>query len=85
MKLLSELNFIKHINVPVFLVSLAIGLFLVYITVPTPRIIYVYPTPDNIEQIQYKDYTDNCFTFESELVECPENKNEITDIPVQHS
>tara|TARA_B100001287_G_scaffold255513_1_gene239673 strand:- start:241 stop:498 length:258 start_codon:yes stop_codon:yes gene_type:complete len=85
MKLLSELNFIKHINVPVFLVSLAIGLFLVYITVPTPRIIYVYPTPDNIEQIQYKDYTDNCFTFESELVECPENKDEITDIPVQHS
>ena len=85
MKFLSQFNFIKFINVPIFLVSLAIGLFLVYITVPTPRIIYVYPTPDNVDKIQYKDYTDNCFTFESELVECPENKNEITDIPVQHS
>ena len=39
----------------------------------------------NLDKIQYKDYTDNCFTFESELIECPENKNEITDIPVQHS
>ena len=85
MKLLSQLNFIKFINIPVFLISLAIGLFVVYITVPSPRIIYVYPTPDNTEHIQYKDYTDNCFTFESELVECPQNKKEITDIPVQHS
>ena len=84
MKLLSQLNFIKFINIPVFLISLAIGLFVVYITVPSPRIIYVYPTPDNIDKIQYKDYADSCFTFTPHTVDCPKNKKDITTIPVQH-
>ena len=33
----------KMINVPLFIISLAFGLFLVYITSPRPDIIYVYP------------------------------------------
>ena len=81
---LSDFDFLKYINVPLFLVSLAVGFFLVYITAPPLKVIYVYPTPDNIDKIQYKDYTDTCFTFQSQNVECPKDKNEITDIPVQH-
>ena len=54
---------------PLFLISLAIGLFIVYITIPASKIIYVYPTPDNINQLQFKDYSNNCFTFEAEKVE----------------
>ena len=45
----------KFINGSVFIISLAIGLFMCYITAPPPDIIVVYPTPENINQIQYKD------------------------------
>ena len=81
---LSDFDFFKYINVHIFLFSLAIGIFLVYITAPPLKVIYVYPTPDNIDKIQYKDYTDSCFTFTPQTVKCPLNKKEITDIPVQH-
>ena len=33
----------KFINFPIFLVSLAVGLFVVYISLPPTQIIYVYP------------------------------------------
>ena len=47
--------FIKFIHVPIFLISLAIGALFVYLTHEEPTVIYVYPTPDNINKIQYKD------------------------------
>ena len=49
------------------------------------KVIYVYPTPDNINKIQYKDFTDTCFSFESNKVQCPKDNKDITDIPVQHN
>ena len=35
----------KFISVPIFILSLAIGLFVVYITAPKAQVIYVYPNP----------------------------------------
>ena len=35
----------RFIDFRYFIVSLAIGIFLVYINQPAPTIIYVYPTP----------------------------------------
>ena len=37
----------KFISIPVFIVSLAIGIFVVYISQPPTQIIYVYPNPEN--------------------------------------
>lgn len=73
----------KYINVPIFLISLAIGLFFVYVTMPDTRKIYVYPTPDNIDILQYKDKANSCFKFKQTEVTCPKNENEIAKIPVQ--
>ena len=53
--------YMKFINFPIFLVSLAIGIFVVYISMPPTQVIYVYPTPDNEDRITYKHKTDNCF------------------------
>ena len=58
------LNIFNHISLPIFIVSLAVGLFYVYISVPKPKVIYVYPTPDNIRNFQFKDHADNCFSFD---------------------
>lgn len=73
----------KLVNIPLFIVSLSFGLFLVYITSPRPDIIYVYPTPDNLNKIQYKDHADNCYGFKSKQVTCPSDKKLIRKYPIQ--
>jgi hypothetical protein len=44
--------------------------------------IIVYPTPQNITKIQYKDVAENCFSYVSKEVPCPENGS-FSTIPVQ--
>jgi len=69
--------YIIMISLPIFIISLAIGIFMVYITNSPQDVIYVYPTPDNIHQIQYKDKQQNCFEYKATEVECPEDKESI--------
>ena len=73
----------KFINIPIFLISLTIGLFYTYLTAPRPNIIYVYPTPENIGQIQYKDESGTCFGFDTAEVSCPADKSKIRRFPMQ--
>jgi hypothetical protein len=76
-------NLFSHISLPVFIISLSIGLFYVYISVPNPKIIYVYPTPDNLRNFQFKDRADNCFSFKAKEVACDKAKGAVKKIPVQ--
>jgi hypothetical protein len=71
----------KYINIPVFIISLAIGLFFVYIYQAEKRVISVYPRPDNIDYIQYKDATGACFKAKQESVKC---SADAVNIPVQN-
>jgi len=73
----------NYINFPIFLVSLAFGLFAVYITMPDTRKILVYPTPENVSILQYRDKTNTCFSFKQTEVSCPKNEGDITKIPAQ--
>ena len=73
----------KYINIPVFLISLSLGILFVYLFQPDLKVIYVYPTPDNLNKIQYKDKAENCFKFEAQEIQCPADKSKIKDIPVQ--
>ena len=73
----------KYINLPVFIISLLLGIAAVYYTVPDMRTVYLYPTPDNVDILQYKDKTDTCFAFNQKPVSCPKNKQDIAKIPVQ--
>ena len=75
--------FIKFIHVPIFLISLAIGILFVYLTHDEPTVIYVYPTPDNINKIQYKDKADTCYQFSSKEISCPASNNKFKEIPAQ--
>jgi hypothetical protein len=71
---------LKYINFPIFFFSLVFGLFAVYITMPDTRKIYVYPTPENVSILQYKDKTDTCFSFKQQEIACPKDESEITKI-----
>ena len=73
----------RYVNMPVFIVSLVVGLVVVYVTLPDEKVVYVYPTPENIDVLQYKDKTDTCFSFKQEKVSCPKNETEITTISAQ--
>jgi hypothetical protein len=75
--------FYKYISFKVFLISLAVGILFVYLSSPTPTVIMVYPTPDNVGRVEYKDKADNCFKFEATEVKCPSDKSKIKTIPVQ--
>ncbi len=73
----------KFISVPVFIISLCLGIFLSYITLPKPHMVFVYPTPENKDQIQYQDETGTCFGFTSHQVKCPKDPREIREYPMQ--
>jgi hypothetical protein len=74
---------LNYISLPVFLVSFAIGLFFVYILGPQRKKIYVYPSPETVGKVLFKDKADNCFYFEEEVVECPSDVSKISTIPIQ--
>lgn len=74
---------LRFINVPVFIISFALGVFFVYIFMPETRTILVYPTPENVSLLQYKDATGACFQLREEVVECPKSESEISKIPAQ--
>ena len=70
------------ISFPIFIISLSIGLLFVYLSTPPPTVIYVYPTPDNIDKVEYKDKADNCYQFKSTEVSCMSQQDPKT-IPIQ--
>jgi len=75
--------FLKYVNIPVFILSFAVGVFFVYIFVPETRTILVYPTPENVGLLQYRDATGNCFRIKETLVECPTQEKDISKVPPQ--
>ena len=73
----------KLIHLPTLIIFLALGLFVNYVVAPPLDIIYVYPTPENVDILQYKDTADNCFSIEQKEVSCPIDKGEISEIKPQ--
>jgi hypothetical protein len=73
----------NYVSLPIFLLSFAIGLFFVYILGPEMKTIYIYPSPENVDKILFKDKADNCFHFVEEIVDCPKDIKHISAIPMQ--
>ena len=73
----------QYVNIPLFIISLIVGFIAVYVTLPDQRIVYVYPTPENVDIMQYKDKTDTCYSFKQEKVSCPTDEKKITVIAPQ--
>lgn len=73
----------SYISFPIFMISFAIGLFFIYVLGPKTKKIYIYPSPENVDKILFKDKADNCFKFNPVEVECPTDESKITTIPIQ--
>jgi hypothetical protein len=74
---------LNYISIPIFFISFAIGIFFVYILGPEMKTIYIYPNPENVDKVLFRDKADNCFTFEEHIVECPKDESLISSIPIQ--
>lgn len=66
------LNFFKHLNPLVFLISFSLGIFYCYIKTTPKRIIYRYPTPENASKTIYRDNINKCFQYNFNEVDCNE-------------
>lgn len=77
------LKVFKYINVSVFLISFALGIFAVYVMSPDKKRIVVYPSPDNVSVLQYKDQAGNCFQYKQTKVSCPKDSSLISKTPIQ--
>jgi len=67
----------KYIDIKLFLISLSVGLFYIYISEEYKKVIVIYPTPKNIDKYQYKDKSEECFSYELNEIKCPNNYKEI--------
>lgn len=74
---------LNYISLPIFLISFAIGLLFIYLMGPEMKTIYIYPSPENVDKVLFKDKAENCFYFEEENVECPKDEKFISKIPIQ--
>jgi hypothetical protein len=65
-----------------FLISFAIGIFIVYILKPAPVIIMKYPNIENAGKLIYKDRNGTCFVYETNEVDCDKNESRIKPFPL---
>lgn len=73
---------LKYISLPVFIISLAVGLLFVYAYGADIKTVYIYPTPENIQSILYKDSADNCYSYQAKEVTCT---SDAKSVPVQQA
>jgi len=77
------MKFFRNIHFPVFLASFLLGVLVVYIYTPNNKKIYVYPTPETVDVLQYRDKTGQCFSFRQQEVPCPQDESLIETVPIQ--
>ncbi len=47
--------------------------------------VLIFPSPENVDKVLFKDNADNCFYFKPVEVSCPSDESKITNIPIQAS
>ena len=72
----------KYKCITIFIASFLIGMVMVYLNPVEYKTVLVYPTPDNVEDIQYKDSAGTCYQFASDTVSCDSVKK-VSAIPPQ--
>ena len=75
--------FLDYISIPIFVISFMLGLLFIYILGPQTKTIYVYPSPENVNKVLFKDNANNCFYFDELDVKCPQDLYTISTIPIQ--
>ena len=75
-------NILNRVNVPVFLISFVIGIFLTYLFTPMPKVVFKYPKPDEVDNYTFKDDSGTCYKYAAQETSCPSDDS-ATEFPVQ--
>lgn len=70
-------RFTDYIDPLSFFIAFGIGLFITYVTARPRRVVIKWPTPENAGKVIYKDQTENCYKYEANEVQCPDDKSKI--------
>jgi len=73
----------QYINFTYFILSFTLGLFLVYVLGEDVKVVKVYPNPDNVQTILYKDKAGQCFKMKAKQVDCPSIPEKLFVTPFQ--
>ena len=65
------MSILSRIRPLYFFCAFAIGLLACYIMTPPPTVVVKFPSPYNAGKVVYKDKAQNCFMFNADKVECP--------------
>lgn len=74
---------LDYISIPIFVISFILGFVFIYIVGPATKTIFVYPSPENVNKILFKDNANNCFYYDEQDVTCPTDLSAISTIPIQ--
>ena len=69
------------IHVTAFVVSFALGVFLVYTLEPTKQQVWVYASPKNASKLQYKTPDQRCFQPKIESSDCTMTAQSVDEPP----
>jgi len=68
----------KFISIPVLLASFLFGIFFMYMWGDEQHPVYLYPDPENIYNVVYKDKAESCYVYKPIITQC--TKDSITHI-----
>jgi hypothetical protein len=74
---------IDAIDPKIFFISFGVAMFFSYIFAKTPRIIYKYPTPYNVDATVYTDNAGLCYKYDVQEVQCPSDISQIQPVYFQ--
>ena len=63
--------------VALFIAAFVVGYGLLYLSPIEYKTVFLYPTPNNYEKIQYKDRAGTCFHLKAKQVSCDASAKEI--------
>lgn len=66
----------KKIHPKYFLISLALGFLICYLTSPRPEILIQHPNPNNTNTVYHKS-KHNCFKYDALEIKCPFDQSKI--------
>ena len=74
----------RYISWPLFLFGFVLGLAGVYLRDGENKNVYVYPIPENYQQLQFKDVSGQCFEIQpTPMPKCPLNPFDVRTVPLQ--
>jgi outer membrane lipoprotein-sorting protein len=72
---------VKILNVTAFVISFAAGIFLVYMMEPAKQQVWIYASPKNAEEIQYKNQNQTCYKPKFEKAACTMFAQDVNSSP----